>query len=269
MNIVDWAVNTMNDLGGFGVALLIFLENVFPPIPSEVILPLAGVTAAGPDHTFIGILLWSILGSVTGAWLLYGLGRLLGPERLRKVFIRLPLIHVEDYDRTVEWMDKHGMKGIFFGRMVPGIRSLVSIPAGLYAMPLGKFTLLTALGSGIWNAIFVAFGYTLGHNWHVIEPYTNVLSKVVYVIILLLLLWWFISLIRREKRRRQLGLPDPDAEENARLDREKARRENADAQESSPSAPTGRGDQAGTLDGQPAEPNDRRGEPEHPGEPRA
>jgi membrane protein DedA with SNARE-associated domain len=200
----------MDTLGGWGVALLIFLENVFPPIPSEVILPLAGVSAATGDHTLVGMILFSLLGSMAGAFLLYGLGRALGPVRLRKLVIRLPLVHVEDYDKTVDWMDKHGTKGIFFGRMVPGIRSLVSIPAGIYLMPIGRFTLLTLAGSAIWNTLFVSLGYGLGQNWHVIEPWTDVISKIVYAVIVLLVLWWFIGLVRRERRRRAAGLPDPD-----------------------------------------------------------
>lgn len=212
MNIVDWAVETIDRFGSLGVALLIFLENVFPPIPSEVILPLAGVTAAGPNNSYVGMLIASIIGSVTGAWLLYGLGRLLGPKRLRWAFIHLPLLNVDDYDKTVQWMDKHGHKGVFFGRMVPGVRSLISIPAGLYKMPFWMFTLLTTLGSAIWNTIFVTFGYTLGNNWTVIEPYTDVISKIVYVIIAIVIVWTLIKLIRREKRRKEQGLPDPDEE---------------------------------------------------------
>lgn len=218
MNVVDWAVSTMNAMGGFGVALLIFLENVFPPIPSEVILPLAGVAAAGGEHSFLEMLLFSLLGSLTGAWLLYGLGRALGPERLRRIVIRLPLVHVEDYDRTVEWMEKHGTKGIFFGRMVPGVRSLISIPAGLYAMPLLPFSLLTLAGSAIWNTLFITLGYQLGSRWHIIEPYTDVVSNIVYVLIAVAVVWWLVKLVRRERRRRALGLPDPDAEENRALD---------------------------------------------------
>lgn len=217
MNIVDWAVETMDRFGSLGVALLIFLENVFPPIPSEVILPLAGVAAAGPNNTYAGMLIASIIGSVTGAWLLYGLGRLLGPERLRWAFIHLPLLNVDDFDKTVQWMEKHGHKGVFFGRMVPGVRSLISIPAGLYKMPFLMFTLLTTLGSAIWNTIFVTFGYTLGSNWTVIEPYTDVISKAVYVIIAIAIVWTLIKLIRREKRRKEKGLPDPDQEHKDEL----------------------------------------------------
>ncbi|MGP5384559.1 DedA family protein [Brachybacterium tyrofermentans] len=212
MNIVDWAVSTMDTLGALGVGLLIFLENVFPPIPSEVILPLAGVAAAGPNHNYWAMLIASLVGSLAGAWLLYGLGRLLGPVRLRTIFLKLPLLHVKDYDKTVDFMDKHGHKAIFFGRMVPGVRSLISIPAGLYAMPLWTFSLLTLAGSAIWNTVFVTFGYYLGSNWTVIEPYTDIFSNVVYAIIALTILVFAVQIIRREVRRRKLGLPDPDEE---------------------------------------------------------
>jgi membrane protein DedA with SNARE-associated domain len=218
MNVVDWAVDTMDALGGVGVALLIFLENVFPPIPSEVILPLAGVAAAKEGNSYLEMLLFSLLGSVAGAWLLYGLGRALGPARLRSLFLRLPLLHVEDFDRTVEWMRRHGTKGVFFGRMVPGIRSLVSIPAGLFAMPFWRFTLLTLAGSAIWNALFITLGYTLGSNWHVIEPFTDVISNIVYAVIALLVVIWVVRLVRREHRRRARGLPDPDLRVRARED---------------------------------------------------
>lgn len=212
MNIVDWAVSTMDSLGALGVGLLIFLENLFPPIPSEVILPLAGVAAAGPNNSYWAMLLASVGGSLAGAWLLYGLGRLLGPVRLRTIFLKLPLLHVKDYDKTVAFMDKHGHKAVFFGRMVPGVRSLISIPAGLYAMPLWSFTLLTLAGSAIWNTVFVTIGYYLGGRWTVIEPYTDIFSNVVYAIVALIILVFAIQLIRREITRRKLGLPDPDAE---------------------------------------------------------
>lgn len=210
MNIVDWAVETMDSLGALGVLLLIFLENVFQPIPSEVILPLAGVTAAGPNNSYWVMLLASVAGSVLGAWLLYGIGRALGPERLRRIVIRLPLVHVGDYDKSVDFMDRHGHKAIFFGRFVPGVRSLISIPAGLYAMPIGTFTLLTAAGSAVWNTIFLTIGFYMGSNWTVIEPYTDVFSNVVYAIIVLVVLVVLVRLILRERKRRALGLPDPD-----------------------------------------------------------
>ncbi|MCT1458022.1 DedA family protein [Aestuariimicrobium sp. p3-SID1156] len=201
MNIVDWAIRIIGQMGGPGVALLLFLECVFPPIPSEVILPLAGVTAGQGTNNYWIILAWTIVGSLVGAWLLYGLGVALGGERVRWLCEKLPLLEVEDYDKSVDWFARHGRSGIFFGRMVPGIRSLISIPAGVYKMPIWQFTLLTAAGSAIWNTIFVSFGYFLGENWHVIEPYTNWISNIVYVIILGLLAWFVVSRVLRNRRR--------------------------------------------------------------------
>src|SRR5699024_716717 len=106
-------------------------------------------------------------------------------------------------------MDRHGCKAIFFGRFVPGIRSLISIPAGLYAMPIGMFTLLTAAGSAIWNSVFVTIGYYMGSNWTVIEPYTDIFSDVVYAAVALVVAVFVVRLILRERRRRSPGLPDP------------------------------------------------------------
>lgn len=219
VDLVDFSVSLMERLGSLGVFLLIFLENIFPPIPSEIVLPLAGVAAAGPERTYIGMWIGALMGSVIGAWLLYGLGRILGPERLRLLFIKLPLVNVDDFDKSVAWMSKHGYKGIFFGRMVPGVRSLISIPAGLYAMPIVRFTLLTAAGSAIWNTIFITFGYVLGNNWQIIEPWTNAISTGVKVLLAVLVLWWGVKLVLRERRRRAAGLPDPDEQHLEELER--------------------------------------------------
>lgn len=205
MNIVDWAVKIIADLGGPGVAFLLFLENVFPPIPSEVILPLAGVTVGQGIHNYWVILMWTVIGSLTGAWVLYALGYYFGAARVRWLCEKLPLLEVEDFDKSLDWFNRRGTAGIFFGRMVPGIRSLISIPAGVYRMPLLKFSLLTIAGSLLWNALFVSFGYYLGENWHVIEPYTNIISNVVYVIIAVLLVWWVTARVMRNVRRSRAG----------------------------------------------------------------
>lgn len=200
MDIVGWAVRVMGALGGPGVALLLFLENLFPPIPSEVILPLAGVTAGQGTHSYWVILAWTLVGSLIGAWLLYFIGHALGATRVRRIFEWIPLLDGEDFDASVAWFQRHGTAGIFFGRMVPAVRSVISIPAGIYGMPLPKFTALTLAGSAIWNTIFVSFGFYLGENWHVIEPWTDVLSLVVYAVLVLLLVWFVVQRIRRNRR---------------------------------------------------------------------
>lgn len=204
--IVQWVLDLMDSIGGPGIALGIFLENVFPPIPSEVILPLAGFTAAQGRYTVVEAVLWATLGSVSGALLLYGLGAALGMDRLRAIAHRMPLVDVADIDRTDEWFSRHGAKAVFLGRFVPGIRSLISIPAGIDRMPLAKFVGYTSAGSLIWNSLFVWIGYQLGDRYELVERYMDPISKVVYALIALAVLGVVAWMVRRSLRRSH----DPD-----------------------------------------------------------
>ncbi|HIT75380.1 MAG TPA: DedA family protein [Candidatus Avipropionibacterium avicola] len=173
----------MERLGGPGAGLAIALENLFPPLPSEIILPLAGFTASRGTFSLVEVLLWTTLGSVVGAMALYGLGALLGRDRLIRIVDRLPLVKLSDVERAEAWFDRHGSKAVFFGRMIPIFRSLISIPAGIERMPLLRFGLLTAVGSGIWNTLFVGAGYLLGENWGVVERYAGIFSKAVLAVV--------------------------------------------------------------------------------------
>ncbi|GAA1811580.1 DedA family protein [Nesterenkonia flava] len=197
--ISDWAVSLMEMIGAPGAGLAVALENLFPPIPSEVILPLAGLAASRGSFTLAEALLWTTLGSVVGAYVLYGLGALLGAERLRRIADRMPLVDGSDVERTVAWFQRHGPWAVFFGRMLPIFRSLISIPAGVARMPLWRFGLLTTAGSLIWNAIFILAGYFLGENWHVVERYASVLQYVVLAALVLAVLWFIISRLRRAR----------------------------------------------------------------------
>lgn len=201
--IVDWIVNLMEVLGGPGVGLAILLENVFPPIPSEVVLPLGGFTAAQGSVTFASVLIWSIIGSVAGAYVLYGVGAWLGAERLRKIADWMWLVKASDVDASLEFFDRHGKASIFFGRLIPGIRSLISIPAGLDRMSLVTFGLWTTLGSGIWNTILVSLGYALGDRWEMVTEYVDAYSKVAYVILLLIIVGFLVFFIRRSIKERK------------------------------------------------------------------
>lgn len=201
--VAGWAVDLMERLGGPGAALAIAAENLFPPIPSEVILPLAGFTASQGTFTLAGAVAWTTAGSVVGALALYLLGRGLGRERFRAIWSRLPLVDLDDLDRTEAWFDRHGRKAIFFGRMVPIFRSLISIPAGIERMPLVTFTLLTLAGSLIWNSIFVLAGYQLGENWHRVEPYADTFQKVVLGAVAVAVVWFVVQRVRRNQRQRQ------------------------------------------------------------------
>ncbi len=194
-----WVIEFMETLGAPGAGLIIALENLFPPLPSEVILPLAGFAASQGTLTLFGAILWTTLGSVGGALVLHYLGARLGRTRTRAIAAKLPLVKMSDIDRTEEWFARHGVKAVFFGRMVPLFRSFISLPAGVERMPLGTFTLFTALGSLIWNTVFVVAGYLLGSNWHLIEKYAGFFSKAVLVAVVLAVVYFVVSRVLRHR----------------------------------------------------------------------
>ncbi|MFC8702090.1 DedA family protein [Streptomyces anulatus] len=181
--IAGWAAGLVDTLGGPGAGLAIALENLFPPLPSEVILPLTGFAAGQGVLTLASALFWTTLGSVVGAMALYWIGMLVGRDRMHAIWAKLPLVKVSDLERTERWFLRHGTKAVFFGRMVPIFRSLISVPAGVERMPLPVFVLLTTLGSLIWNSVLVMAGYWLGDQWEVVETYVGVLSKAVVVLV--------------------------------------------------------------------------------------
>ncbi|TXS29541.1 DedA family protein [Streptomyces sp. ms191] len=185
-----WINDLMETLGAPGAGIAVALENLFPPIPSEVILPLAGFASASGRMDLTAALLWTTLGSVVGALALYGVGALFGRERTLAIAARLPLVKVADIERTEAWFLRHGTKAVFFGRMVPIFRSLVSVPAGVERMPLPVFLVLTALGSALWNTAFVSAGYVLGDNWEEVTGYVSVYSKAVLVVAAGAVLWF-------------------------------------------------------------------------------
>ncbi|WP_225843076.1 DedA family protein [Streptomyces albus] len=178
-----WAADLVETLGGPGAGLAIALENLFPPLPSEVILPLTGFAAGRGSLSLVSALLWTTLGSVAGAVVLYWIGMLFGRDRMHALWARLPLVKPSDLERTEAWFAKHGTKAVFAGRMVPVFRSLISVPAGIERMPLPVFVLLTTLGSALWNTVLVLAGYWLGDRWDTVETYVGVLSKAVLVLV--------------------------------------------------------------------------------------
>ncbi|MBE1583020.1 DedA family protein [Nonomuraea angiospora] len=200
--MTDWLVGLMETLGAPGAGLAIALENLFPPLPSEVILPLAGFTASRGEMDLLDVLVCTTLGSVIGALALYWVGALLGRERTLAIAAKLPLVKTSDIEKTEAWFLKHGRKTVFFGRMIPLFRSLISVPAGVERMPLVPFTLLTATGSLIWNTIFVMAGYLLGENWSLVEAYVGIGSKVVLgLVVLAIVVFVAVRLTERRKGR--------------------------------------------------------------------
>lgn len=212
----DIVVSIMDAIGPIGVAVAVFAENLFPPIPSELILPLAGFTAASGAFGPWEAVIWATVGSVVGALMLYGIGAWLGRRRMYLIADWLPLVDFEDVEKTERWFNKHGYSTVFLGRMVPIFRSLISIPAGIERMNLGLFTLFTLLGSGLWNTIFVWGGYLLGDNWHLVSDYADIFSNIVLGAVLVLLAWWVIARILRNRRRaKDPHYRAPSAEEAA------------------------------------------------------
>lgn len=195
--VAGWAVDLMERLGAPGAGLAVALENLFPPLPSEVILPLAGFTASRGDMSLVGAIAWTTTGSVAGALILYLVGALLGVDRVRAIAARLPLVDVRDVDRTTAWFERHGPKAVLLGRMVPIFRSLISIPAGVTRMSLPAFTVLTALGSLLWNTVFVLAGYLLGESWWRVEAYAGLLQKAVIVAVAAAVVAFVASRLRR------------------------------------------------------------------------
>jgi membrane protein DedA with SNARE-associated domain len=198
--LVGWVLSVVEMLGAVGVGLLVALESVFPPIPSEVVLPLAGFLAGQGRLGFLPVLLWATAGSLVGALALYWLGAALGIRRLCALADRIPLMDGRDVERAESWFDRHGVWAVLLGRMVPGIRSLVSIPAGVARMPLWLFVLLTVAGSAVWNALFIGLGWLLGDRWTEVGKYSDVVN---YVVIGGIVLVCALLLGRRAVRRRR------------------------------------------------------------------
>lgn len=192
----------MEILGAPGIAVAVAAENLFPPLPSEIILPLGGFAASQGSLSLIAVILWATVGSVVGALGLYGIGAWLGRDRTHRLLVKIPLVSVEDVNRTEAWFDKHGRATVFFGRMIPIFRSLISIPAGVTRMSMWRFIPLTAAGSFIWNAIFVVAGYLLGENWEIVEEYASLVQNVVIVVLLIAVIVFIARRVLVLKRRR-------------------------------------------------------------------
>ncbi|MEV7845845.1 DedA family protein [Streptomyces cyaneofuscatus] len=201
--IAGWATGLVETFGGPGAGLAIALENLFPPLPSEIILPLTGFAASQGVLSLASALFWTTLGSVVGALALYGLGAVFGRERMHALWAKLPLVKPSDLVRTEEWFARHGTKAVLLGRMVPVFRSLISVPAGVERMPLPVFVGLTTAGSLVWNTVLVLAGYWLGDSWDVVGTYVGLMSKVVLGLAVLAVIWWVVRRVRGQKDSRR------------------------------------------------------------------
>lgn len=182
-SLSQWIAENLAAFGYPGLVAALLIENLFPPIPSEAVLPLAGFLVSRGDMGFLSAVLAATLGSLLGAYALYALG-LWGGRPLVLRYGRWLRVKEGDLDRAEGWFERYGGSVVFFARMVPGARSVVSVPAGMLRMPLGSFTLLTALGSAAWNVLLIGAGWYLGANWPRVGDVVGSMSNVVLVILL-------------------------------------------------------------------------------------
>lgn len=200
-----WIQGIMEQFGYIGVFLLIMVENLFPPIPSEIILTFGGFMTTSTDLTIWGVILASTLGSMIGAIILYGIGLLLDVERLEKIVDRwghILRLTRDDIHKADNWFDKYGIWTVFFCRFVPLIRSLISLPAGMSNMNFGLFLFFTTIGSLIWNTVLIYLGAAVGSQWEIIVHYMDIYSNIVYALIaaaIIVFIVWFIKSRKKNK----------------------------------------------------------------------
>ncbi len=200
--MVDWITSTMTSMGYVGIALLMFAENLFPPIPSELIMPLAGFTVAQGDMNFVLAVLAGLAGTMLGALPWYYAGKILGEERLKSLadkYGKWITVSSRDIDKADNWFDRHGSKAVFLGRLVPGIRTIISLPAGLSEMHLVPFLIYSTIGSALWIFGLTYAGYLLGDNYDLVDEYLGPVSKIVLATLIIGFAIWVGRRMMRRK----------------------------------------------------------------------
>ena len=199
--LAEWIPNVMNQLGYWGIGLLMFLENLFPPIPSELIMPLAGFTVFKGQMDFVLVIIAGVVGTILGAFPWYYIGKFISEERLEHLadkYGKWISVTSKDIKKANNWFNEHGGKAVFFCRLVPGVRTLISLPAGINNMPLIPFTLYSTLGTTIWVTFLTFLGYKLGDHYELVDQYLGPVSKIVLAIIVIFFILW---IVRKQMRR--------------------------------------------------------------------
>ncbi|WDR04411.1 DedA family protein [Devosia rhodophyticola] len=192
----EWIISVVTDWGYVGVFLMMVLENVFPPIPSELIMPFAGFAAANGDLNVVGVVLAGTAGSIFGTLAWYYAARLLGLERFRALcnwFGRFATISEQDIDSAVHWFGRYGRWAVLFGRLVPAIRTLISVPAGLAAMSLPQFLVVSTIGTALWTAFLTGAGYVLHDNYDRVEGWLDPVTTAVIVLVVVIYVYRFVT----------------------------------------------------------------------------
>jgi membrane protein DedA with SNARE-associated domain len=184
----DWITNLIEQMGYLGIALLMFLENLFPPIPSELIMPLSGFTASRGQLNIFGVVLAGTAGSVAGALFWYSVGRWFGEERLKRFASRHGrwiTLRPKDVDRIDRWFARHCHWAVLIGRVVPAIRTFISIPAGIFEMGVRRFLLFSTIGTFVWSGALAAAGYSLGGSYEVVNKYLGPFSTLIIALVVI------------------------------------------------------------------------------------
>ena len=204
----QFILHIIEQFGYFGVFFLILIENVFPPIPSEVILLFSGFFSTYTNLSVLYMIVASTLGSFLGAIILYYLGKIFNKERLKKIVNgrlgKILFLKENDIDKADEWFDNKGNKSVFFCRFVPIVRSLISIPAGMSEMPMGKFIIYTICGSMIWNTVLICLGYRLGSNWEYVLTILDKYQMLVIVILVIIFGYVIIKFYRKKRKSKKI-----------------------------------------------------------------
>jgi membrane protein DedA with SNARE-associated domain len=202
----QWILGIMDSGGYAGIFLLMILESIFPPIPSELVLPLAGFAAARGDFNIIGVILATTLGGVAGCIPWYLLGRIFGIRRLRRMsekYGRIVTMTADDIDEAQAWFNRHGHLAVFFGRLMPTVRTLVSVPAGIARMHFGTFMFYSILGTTIWNVLLLFCGYVLESQYDKISKYVDVVSNAIIVSFLSIYVYRVVTYKVRDKKNKE------------------------------------------------------------------
>ncbi|MFM8855512.1 MAG: DedA family protein [Actinomycetota bacterium] len=198
--MIDFATQLVESIGIFGAGLFIAIESVVIPLPSEIVLLLSGFNVSIGEFSFFSVWVATTIGSLVGAYFLYSIGYTVSKEGIEKLVLRFGRfvgIKQSDVDVAFRWFDKYGTFVIFFGRLIPLIRSLVSVPAGLAKMSLARFSLLTAAGSGIWNALWIYIGIQLEDRWREAESWAKYFDYAIYALVVLMVIIFVTRMIRR------------------------------------------------------------------------
>ena len=192
MNLTQWIISIMEQLGYLGIALLMFLDNIFPPIPSEIIMPSAGYSASQGELLLVGVIIAGCIGSLIAAAILYWIGYKFNHDSIfrfvdrygKYLFIKSP-----DVKKSLDWFEQYGHRIVFFGRMIPAVRSLISIPAGMSHMPFWKFMFFSSLGTIIWTTFLACVGFYFGENQALMQNIFSQVSHFIIIVVIAMIIW--------------------------------------------------------------------------------